>query len=246
MKAVHFHTTGDSSVLELEDDVPITKPKVNEVLILTEYAGVNSSTPTKASGLSPITLPEIAGREGADTIIEIGDEVAKLYGFKLPPCTSTSTGAAVLLQGLTAGTLAQNAHKVEKGQTVLIQAAAGGQGAHAVFSGIGNATFATDLPTTLRKGTLASYGNSSGPVTACNILDLSKKNVKLVRPTLANYISEPEEFKVRSEPLLSLVSGGEVKVPLGGEYEIENLWRAQDDLAGQRSTGKLIVQVAQT
>jgi NADPH:quinone reductase len=99
----------------------------------------------------------------------------------------------------------------------------GGEGCHAVLSGIGLATFAADLACTRRKGTLCSYGNSSGPVVNFKIRDLSKMNVKLVRPTLANYIAQREEFVERSQQLLELVAVGALKVGFGGEYAPEQL-----------------------
>ncbi|KAH6680942.1 quinone oxidoreductase [Halenospora varia] len=118
-----------------------------------------------------------------------------------------------------------------------------GKGCHAVFSGIGQATFTADLACTRRKGTLVSYGNSSGPVVNVNILELSKKNVKLVRPTLANYIAERDEFVERSQKMLELVDVGALKIGIGGEYDLESLRSAQDDLTGAKSTGKLIVKI---
>lgn len=69
-----------------------------------------------------------------------------------------------------------------------------GKGCHVVLSSIGKSTFKTNLAATRRKGTFVSYGNSSGPVEEFVILDLSKKNVKLVRPTLAQYVEDREEF----------------------------------------------------
>ena len=47
---------------------------------------------------------------------------------KLPEGLSTRDAATALLQGLTALTFVEEAHKVEKGQWILVQAAAGGLG----------------------------------------------------------------------------------------------------------------------
>ncbi|KAL2417978.1 putative quinone oxidoreductase [Exophiala dermatitidis] len=297
MRAVRFHSTGDSSVLRVEDGVPVPKIKPNEVLVKIEYAGVNFVDTYQRSGLYPITLPAIAGREGAGTIISLGENVPSSYELhvgdrvaifaqgtfaqyvaapadsvmKLPSTITTRLGAAVMLQGPTAWTLVKDAHQVQQGQWVLIQAAAGGtgglltqmckhlgaivigtvsttekaaiakqhgadhvilyrdqdvlsevmqltdgKGCHAVLSGVGKSTFANDLASTRRKGTFVSYGNSSGPVNDFRILDLSKKNIKLVRPTLANYIAERNEFVQRSQELLELLVNKKVSVPIGG------------------------------
>lgn len=117
------------------------------------------------------------------------------------------------------------------------------KGCHAVISGIGEATFAQDLACTRRKRTLVSYGNSSAAVSSFRVLDLSKKNVKLVRPTLANYIMEREEFVLRTQQLLDLVGSGVVRPEFGGEYRLEEVAQAQDDLTTQKTTGKLLVEI---
>ncbi|KAF7628126.1 putative alcohol dehydrogenase [Aspergillus flavus] len=119
----------------------------------------------------------------------------------------------------------------------------GNKGCHAVFSGVGQSTFNADLACTRRKGTLVSYGNSSGVVSNFSILLLSKKNVKLVRPTLANYIAEREEFVERSTQLLKLLEDGAIHMRLGGEYELEDVQKAQDALSGQKTMGKLLINL---
>jgi len=67
-----------------------------------------------------------------------------------------------------------------------------GLGCHAVFPGVGQAAFKADLRCTRTKGTFVTSGNSSGPIEGMPVWDLSEKNVKMVRPTLANYIKERE------------------------------------------------------
>jgi NADPH2:quinone reductase len=51
-----------------------------------------------------------------------------MHTYALPSSISDDTAAAGLLQGLTALTLIRDAHKVEKGDWVLVHAAAGGMG----------------------------------------------------------------------------------------------------------------------
>ncbi|KAH8799677.1 hypothetical protein F5884DRAFT_113641 [Xylogone sp. PMI_703] len=324
MRGVVFHSIGDSSVLKVDDTLLVPQPQGSEILVKLEYAGVNFIDIYQRTGLYPIKLPATAGREGAGTIVELGADVDASLGLsvgdkvavlaqgtmaeyvccstsaviKLPQQVSTKMGAAVMLQGLTAWTLAQDAYSVQKGEVVLVQAAAGGtggllvqmcrylgatvigtvstpekaeaarqhgcdhiiiytetdvesevmrltdsQGCHAVFSGVGQSTWRVDLACTRRKGTLCSYGNSSGPVVDLKILDLSKNNVKLVRPTLANYITTQEEFSARSQELLKLVSTGAIKIKYGGEYHLETLNAAQDDLVAKGTIGKLTVKI---
>lgn len=323
MKAVFFTKTGGSDVLEF-GDVPKPTLGPKDALIKVEYSGVNFIDTYLRSGLYPAPLPCTVGREGAGVIEELGAEVPAEYGLKvgdkvaafysgataeymaapaagllkLPSGVSTRDGAAMMLQGLTAWTLVRDAHEVKQGETVLVQAAAGGTGGlvvqmakalgatvigtvstdakaevakahgadhviiytkqdvqkevmritdglgcHAVFSGIGKDTAAVDLAVTRRKGTFVTFGNSSGAIESVKPLDLSKKNVKLVRPKLDNYIAEREEFETRSKELLDLVAKGLVKINIGGEYSFSEVAKAQDDLVSKKTVGKLIIKI---
>lgn len=140
--------------------------------------------------------------------------------FKIPPPISSSIACAAFLQGLTALTLVEEAHKVLPGDWVLITAASGGvggwlcqilrarkantiavvgskgkvdvaklsganivlvddgtddvlevvrretggEGVRVVFDGVGKTTFDRSLDCVRRKGSMVSYGNSSGAV----------------------------------------------------------------------------------
>lgn len=119
-----------------------------------------------------------------------------------------------------------------------------GKGCHAVFSGIGRATFKDDLECCRRKGSMITFGNSSGAIELFRPLDLGKKNVRLLRPRLDVYVAVRDDFEERSAELLDLVAKGIVKLDIGKEYTMEQVGQAHDDLSGRKSTGKLIVKVA--
>ncbi|KUI61423.1 putative quinone oxidoreductase [Cytospora mali] len=119
-----------------------------------------------------------------------------------------------------------------------------GKGCHAVFSGVGKATFEDDLECCRRKGTMVTFGNASGAIEGFRPLVLGKKNVKLLRPRLDVYVAEREEFEQRSAELLDLVAKGIVKLAIGKEYTMEEVGQAHDDLGGRKSTGKLIVKIS--
>jgi len=119
-----------------------------------------------------------------------------------------------------------------------------GKGCHAVFSGIGQATFKDDLECCRRKGSMITFGNASGAIEGFRPLELGKKNVRLLRPRLDVYVSEREDFEQRSAELLDLVAKGIVKLDIGKEYTLDQVGQAHDDLSSRKSTGKLIVKVA--
>ncbi|CAO3570763.1 unnamed protein product [Mortierella alpina] len=152
MQAIQIQKPGDASILGLVA-VPLPTPKPNEVLIKIAYAGVNYIDTYERSGLYPNPMPLIIGREGSGEIVEVGSEVKEglfkvgdRVGFvhprgyaeyialdslavtKIPDSVSLEQASAVLLQGLTALSLARKAYHVKRGDWVVVHAAAGGVG----------------------------------------------------------------------------------------------------------------------
>lgn len=64
--------TGSSSVLDARTDWPKPTLGPNEVLVEMEYAGVNFVDVYQRTGLYPLWLPSVAGREGAGMVRVIG------------------------------------------------------------------------------------------------------------------------------------------------------------------------------
>jgi NADPH2:quinone reductase len=153
MKAVLIEKTGGTDVLQYKTDVPVPEPKEGEVLVKNEFIGINYIDNYFRSGVyNPPSFPYILGREGSGTVAAVGPNapsdlpvgtrvaymgpsayaeytsVTSNYTIPIPDSISTKTAAASLLQALTAVTLIRDAHHVQKGEWVLVTAAAGGVG----------------------------------------------------------------------------------------------------------------------
>jgi NADPH2:quinone reductase len=151
-KAIRIHATGGPEVLKWEQ-LPTPQPGPNEVLLHHEAVGLNYIDIYFRTGLYKTQLPATIGMEGAGTIIAIGDSVRDLspgdrvayaggplgaYAterviaadrlVKLPDAIDFKTAAAMMLQGITAHFLLHRTYRVQKGQTILVHAAAGGVG----------------------------------------------------------------------------------------------------------------------
>jgi NADPH2:quinone reductase len=158
MKAVRFHQTGGPEVLVYED-VPDPTPKDGEVLIKVEAAGLNFADVMRRRGDNypepsppPFTLGvEVAGSIAAlgagVTGLEVGASVLATPGaggyaqyicvpaamvVPLPPGVSAVQAAAVVAHGLTAALALRNAARLSAGESVLVEAAAGGVGSFAI------------------------------------------------------------------------------------------------------------------
>jgi NADPH:quinone reductase len=151
IKAIVVHEVGRPGVMHLEE-IEMPKPGPGEALVRNHAIGLNYIDTYFRSGAYPAQLPFVPGNEAAGEVIElgkgvkdvkVGDRVAYTAHFggyaearavkasrliKLPKAISYETGAAMLLKGLTAQYLLRRTHKVRKGDTILVHAAAGATG----------------------------------------------------------------------------------------------------------------------
>ncbi|KAI1208756.1 NAD(P)-binding protein [Annulohypoxylon truncatum] len=320
-KGVLIDKTGGTEVLQYKTDLPVPALVEGQLLVKNDYIGVNFIDTYFRSGLYPAPqFPYILGREAEGTVVKTGG--GELYGLKegdkvvwmadsayaqytavpaskaikVPSTLPPKVAAASLLQGLTALTLVREAHPVQKGDWVLVHAAAGGtglwlvqllksigartigtastpekvalalkagathvinysdsdvrarvaeltagQGVVAVFDGVGKSTFDLSLDVLARKGSLVSFGNASGAVPPVTITRLTAKNAKLLRPTVANYVATRAEYEAYSKELFDFIERDGLDARIHGVYPLSEVARAQEDLEGRKTTGKLLL-----
>jgi len=83
----------------------------------------------------------------------------------------------------------------------------GGVGVAAVYDGVGRDTFDKSMACLARRGVLALFGASSGPVPPVDPQRLNAGgSLFLTRPTLAHHLATPEEFQWRCDELFSGVA----------------------------------------
>ncbi|KAI0348244.1 NAD-P-binding protein [Trametopsis cervina] len=123
-----------------------------------------------------------------------------------------------------------------------------GEGVHAVYDGVGKDTFFNNFDIVRRKGTLISVGNASGPVDPISPLKLAPKNLKLVRPSMFNYMVTPEETEYYSKELFKLLGDGvfKIRIPLTYPFSTEGAREAQKELTtrGGKLAGKILIKIA--
>lgn len=151
-RAVRIHATGGPEVLELES-VDVPEPKPGEARVRHRAIGLNFIDTYHRSGLYPLPLPHGIGMEAAGVVEAVGEDVTDVrpgdrvayaagapgayadvrclsaeHLVPLPANVDDDTAAAVLLKGMTVEYLIRRCFPVQKGQTVLLHAAAGGVG----------------------------------------------------------------------------------------------------------------------
>ena len=152
-KVIRIYETGGPEVLKWED-VDVGEPGPGEAKIRHSAVGLNYIDIYGRTGLYPLpSFPHALGMEGAGVVeaigegvneVSVGDRIAYVAAppgayceerlvaadrlVKLPDGISEETGAAMMLQGMTAQYLLRQTYNVQSGDTILIHAAAGGVG----------------------------------------------------------------------------------------------------------------------
>jgi len=321
MQAIVVDEQGGPDVLRLRT-LPDPEPGAGEVLVDVAAAGVNFIDIYQRSGAYPMSTPYVAGSEGAGVVRAVGDGVRDVAvgdhvawamvpgsGYTeqavvpaertvpVPDGVTDETAAALMLQGMTAHYLCESTYPVQKGDDVLLHAAAGGvgllltqmvsrKGARVIattstaqkadlareagaadvvdytesdvaaevrrltdgagvavaYDGVGADTFDASMDSLRPRGMLVLFGASSGKVSPVDPQTLnSKGSLFLTRPTLADYIAERSELLSRAEAVLGSAARGDLSVRIGERYPLADAARAHEDLAGRRTTGKLVL-----
>ncbi len=151
--AIRFHRVGGPEVL-VWDEITIGSPGPGNIVVRHSAIGLNYIDTYHRSGLYPLPqLPSGLGLEAAGVVEQVGDGVTDLkvgdrvvYGtgpigayaeartmpadkaIKIPDGIDDRIAAAMMLQGLTAQYLLRRTYRVKPGDTIVVQAAAGGVG----------------------------------------------------------------------------------------------------------------------
>ncbi len=152
MKTIKIEKFGGPEVLEIQN-IEMSKPKSNEVLIKNLSIGINFIDTYNRTGLYPVPLPSGIGLEACGIIEEVGDDVKLFkvgdrvsrasapigaYSEKqivpedklvlVPDGISNEVASCITLKGITAEYLLHRAYPLKKGNKILYHAAAGGLG----------------------------------------------------------------------------------------------------------------------
>jgi NADPH2:quinone reductase len=148
MRAIQQTEFGGPEVLRVVD-LPQPEPGPGEVLIGVTRAGINyaDTHSREDTYLAPAQLPQVPGGEVAGVRADTGARVVALCGtggyaeyakanerlvFPIPDGIDDGTALALIVQGLTAWHLLRTSTHQAPGESVVVQAAAGGVGTLAV------------------------------------------------------------------------------------------------------------------
>jgi NADPH:quinone reductase len=311
MRAIRIERFGGPEVMELVE-VPDPEPSDGQVLVDVARAGINfaDTHATRNDYLAEQTLPLIPGGEISGRTPD-GRRVAALlasggYAQKVtvpepwlvpvPGAVSDDQAASLLLQGITAHALIHRCARLEAGQTVVVQAAAGGTGTlavqlakraggrvialastddkralaarlgadatvdsraddlkaaileandgrqvDAVLEMSGGETFEACLRTLAPFGRLVTFGIASREQNEVATGHLMRHSRAVIGFWLMHLIPHRGEVAAIVADLFSAVEASELEVIVGGVYPLSAARRVHEEIAGRRTTGKLLL-----
>jgi NADPH:quinone reductase len=118
----------------------------------------------------------------------------------------------------------------------------GKRGVAVVYDGVGRATFDESLAALRPRGYMVLYGAASGPVPPVDPQRLNAGgSLFLTRPSLPHYTATRHELLSRAAQVFGWIADRRLDVRIGARYPLAQARRAQEDLAGRKTTGKLIL-----
>ena len=118
----------------------------------------------------------------------------------------------------------------------------GGKLCHAVYDGVGKATFPGSLDCLRPFGIFVSFGAASGPIEAFNLGLLAQKgSLYATRPTLFTHLSVEGRLAEMAARLTQAVGSGQVKIAIHARIPLSKAADAHRALEGRETTGATVL-----
>ena len=117
-----------------------------------------------------------------------------------------------------------------------------GHGVHVVYDSVGATTFLKSLECLRQRGTMALFGQSSGPVAPFdpNVLN-ARGSLFLTRPTLAHYVATREELLWRAGDVLGGITSGALTLRIDRDMHLADAAEGHRALEARATKGKVIL-----
>jgi NADPH2:quinone reductase len=116
-----------------------------------------------------------------------------------------------------------------------------GKGVNVVYESVGKTTFDKSLNCVAIRGTLAAYGQASGPAPPLDPLRLWENSIFLTRPAFAHYTLTRAELLARANDVLEWVVSGKLRVRIEKTLPLKAAPEAHRLLEGRKTTGKVLL-----
>lgn len=176
-----------------------------------------------------------AGGAGGLTV-----QMAKLLGARVFATVGTREKALIARQHGADEAIVYTEQDFE----VEVKRATDGRGVDVVYDSVGKTTFDKSLNCLRPRGTMALFGQSSGPVPPFDPSVLNAKgSLFLTRPSLGHHVLTREELLWRAHDVVNWLSQGKLKLRIHRIYPLAEAAQAHRDLESRQTTGKLLLAV---
>ncbi len=117
----------------------------------------------------------------------------------------------------------------------------GGRGVKVVYDSVGKDTLLGSVDCLQPLGTVALFGQSSGPVPPFDLSLLARGSYFITRPSLFQYVAAREDLRDAARALFDAVLSGAVKVEARQTYPLSDAARAHRDLESRKTTGSTVM-----
>ena len=119
-----------------------------------------------------------------------------------------------------------------------------GQGCHAVYDGVGQATFPASLDCLRPHGTFVSFGSASGPIKAFDINLLAQKgSLFATRPTLFTFANKRADLLAMADTLFQMLHSKKVSFEVTNRFPLAEAATAHRALEGRETIGASVLLV---
>ena len=165
-------------------------------------------------------------------------QIAKLRGARVLGTTSNAEKARIAREAGADEVI----NYTEQDFAAEVKRLTGGRGVQVVYDSVGQATFDKSLDSLVPRGTMVSFGQSSGKVPPVDISILNTKgSLYLTRPSLTHYTATREELMQRAGDVLGWIAEGKLRLSIGLELPLAEAAEAHRALEGRRTTGKVVL-----
>jgi len=118
----------------------------------------------------------------------------------------------------------------------------GGRMLPAVFDSVGRDTWTQSLDMLAPRGTMVTFGNTTGPVPPFDVGDLGRRgSLYVTRPSLGNYTATREDLLTSAGAVLGFLASGAMTAHIGQRYKLAEAQQVHRDLEAGRTTGSTVM-----
>jgi NADPH:quinone reductase len=114
-------------------------------------------------------------------------------------------------------------------------------GVEVVYDSVGRTTFEKSVNCVARRGTLALFGQSSGPVPPFDPGRLAKNSIYLTRPSLAAYTATHDELAWRAGEVFEWIGERKLRLRIDRVVPLHDVAEAHRALEARETTGKVLL-----